>query len=780
MNLNLRTKMNRLLILMFVMGSLLFGQNKSNTTISGFVFDEANQEAMIGVNVFIEDLLIGASTNVSGYYVITDIPIGQVKLKTSYLGYKTQETILNVKPGENVKLNIILAEDLMETEAIVVSADSVPIAVKMFQADISSIKLAPIQLNAIPQIAEADLLRSLQTLPGILPLSDFSSALYIRGGTPDQNLYLLDGTDVYNPEHAFGIFSTFNTDAIKQVDLSKGGFGAERGGRLSSMIDITNLDGNREHFEGKASISLLSAKTTLQMPLGKSGSLSGAIRRTYFDKTVGKAIDEIPDYYFYDGNIKAFFDLNANNKLTISGYGGRDALDLDFNTEDNFDLGFKYDWGNYTGSAKWTHVFNPKLFSNFWITGSRFSSHFKFEGIEVTEDNTLNDVTVKGSMEYHYSNDLNFNFGFEQKFLELEYSSKQPAVEVHISPFRSNSVGYLAAGWKPSWDWDIKAGLRFNFFNADKNYTTLAPRLAVKHRLDDKSTLKFSSGLYHQFLHRIPRFFIADIWTATGDELKPSSSTHIILGYQREVADYWQFEVETYYKTYKDIYSYDQNFIADLTATKFNENGDPIFQSAEPLLNRGKGTSLGFEVLLRKDVGIVTGWAGYSFANTEHTIKSINDGNSFEPRHDRKHTVNLISNIDLDNTFRWFYNRPMKQDSSHWSLGVNFVFSTGQPITEPGSAYLGITTPDDPTRDVYYHPTEINQIRLPAYARLDLSVTWTLLFDTWKMAPYLQIYNIGNRQNVWFASYGYSNGLPDFEEEYMFPLLPTIGVNFEF
>ena len=288
--------MNRLLLLIFSMVSFLFGQNKINTTISGFVFDEANQEAIIGANVYIEELLIGSSTNVSGYYVITDVPAGTNKVQTSYLGYKNEIIHVDVKAGENIKLNIFLKEELMETETIVISADSIPIAVKMFRADISSIKLAPIQLTAIPQIAEADLLRSLQTLPGILPLSDFSSALYIRGGTPDQNLYLLDGTDVYNPEHAFGVFSTFNTDAIKQVDLSKGGFGAERGGRLSSMIDITNLDGNREEFEGKASISLLSAKTTLQMPLGKSGSLSGAIRRTYFDQTIAKAVDEIPDY----------------------------------------------------------------------------------------------------------------------------------------------------------------------------------------------------------------------------------------------------------------------------------------------------------------------------------------------------------------------------------------------------------------------------------------------------------------------------------------------------
>ena len=359
--------MKRLILILSTISTIGFSQSESGmATISGFVFDETNHEAIIGANVYIEDLLIGSGTNVSGYYVIAEVPVGDHELKASFLGYSNWGKKVRVAAGENLRINIILKEGFLETETIVVTEDSIPLAEKLFKADISSIKLAPLQINAIPQIAEADLLRSLQTLPGILPLSDFSTALYIRGGTPDQNLYLLDGTDVYNPEHAFGLFSTFNTDAIKQVDLSKGGFGAEKGGRLSSVIDITNLDGNREFFEGKASISLLSAKTTLQMPLGESGSLSGSIRRTYFDQTIARAIDDIPNYYFWDGNIKAFFDINKNNKLTISGYGGRDILDIDFNTNDDTDLGFQYNWGNITGSAKWTHIISPTLFSNFW------------------------------------------------------------------------------------------------------------------------------------------------------------------------------------------------------------------------------------------------------------------------------------------------------------------------------------------------------------------------------------------------------------------------------
>jgi len=274
-------------------------------------------------------------------------------------------------------------------------------------------------------VAEADLLRSLQTLPGILPLSDFSSALYVRGGTPDQNLYLIDGTDVYNPEHTFGIFSTFNTDAIKQVELPQGGFGAEYGGRLSSVLNVTNLDGNREEFEGSAAISLLSAKTTLQGPLGKTGSLSGSFRRTYFDQTVGRAVDEIPNYYFYDGNLKAFFDFGRDN-LTISAYGGRDFLDVVFNPDATEETGLITDWGNKTTSARWTRVFTPRLFSTFWVTGSRFSSDLLIEVADIRERNFVSDLTFKGTLEHHRSRQFQTRLGFEQKNLEVQFRQVFP------------------------------------------------------------------------------------------------------------------------------------------------------------------------------------------------------------------------------------------------------------------------------------------------------------------------------------------------------------------
>jgi len=766
------------LLFCLLLSSPLHAQEVS--TLSGYVLDASNGEALIAANIYLEDTQLGAATNLSGYYVIPNIPPGTYVVVCSYLGYRSQRETVTINGVKEQKLNIVLEPELFESEAITVTADSIPISQQLYEKEISQVKLSPLQINSIPQIAEADLLRSLQTLPGILPLSDFSSALYIRGGTPDQNLYLLDGTDVYNPEHAFGLFSTFNTDAIKQVDLSKGGFGADQGGRLSSIISVTNLDGNREEFEGKASISLLSAKTTLQMPLGESGSFSASLRRTYFDQTIARFIDDIPNYYFYDGNAKAFWDIDDNNHLYVSFYGGRDVLDFKVNNSVAADLGFLYDWGNETGSIKWTHLFGSRLFANFWLTGSRFSSFLNFEGFDASEENTLLDLTAKGSLEFYHTTTWHSDFGFERKHFDVRFLSLGPGREVRVKTTPVHSVGYLQSTWRPQNIWDISAGLRFNHFSSDKDFVSWEPRFSVKYRVDTKQSVKFATGTYHQFLHRIPRFLIADIWTTTNSERTYSKSNHYILGWQRELPQGLQLEVEAFYKDYKDIYSFNQTFLTDLEASGYNENDEPVFTSGAALLNRGDGISRGFEVLLRKDTGVLNGWAGYSLAYTNYWVDDVNQDREFQPRHDRRHTVNLVANIDLDNAFRLFDRRSFRKDSSSWSLGINFIYASGQPFTEPGSGYFIGSAPGTPVRDVYFAPTQINQIRLPYYSRLDLSVTWQKQFNGWRLIPYLQIFNIGNRSNVWFATYDFEDGQPTLAEQYMFPLLPTIGVNVEF
>ena len=778
-------KLTVFMILCVLMTSTLFSQSKT-ATISGFVYDKLSGEALIGANVYIKEVNTGASSNVSGYFAIPSLSEGTYNIIASFIGYKTYSEKVVIKNGEQKRLDINLQPEAVQSAEVVVNADSIRTIDKLFNKPVSKIELTPTQLSKVPQVVEADLLRTLQTLPGIVPVSDFSSAIYVRGGTPDQNLYLIDGTDVYNPEHAFGLFSTFNTDAIKKVELYKGGFGAEYGGRLSSVLDVTNNDGNRNEFQGKASLSLLSVGTTLQAPIGSIGSLSGSIRRTYIDQTLAKVIDDVPDYYLIDGNLKAFFDLNESNKLSVSFYGGKDNLDFVFDKDKPESIGFNYLWGNQTASINWKTILNPKLFANFWITGSRFFSDFDFSDVNFTEKNRMRDVTFKGALEYFYSEKLNMKFGFEQKNLSGSLKEDFSSGKVDISKHRKQYTGYVTSQWKPTPLWDVEAGVRYDYFDSDNNYNNVDPRLTLKYRLDETSNLKFSAGIFHQYLNRIPRMFFVSIWTTADEYVKGSSANHFILGYQKALPGKIELEVEAYYKGYKDIYSYNQNSLSDVEPGGYDDNNNPVYNNTKGLFNRGDGKSWGAEILLRKDVGAATGWIAYSYSKTKYNIETVNQGNDFYPRHDRTSAVNVVANFDLDNVFRELRGEQFINPDKKWSLGLNFTYFSGQPITLPGSVYLAHGLPDwqDNPNSIGIYPSGINEYRLPPYIRLDLSLTYEIKYDGWSMAPYLQIFNVLNRKNVWFIKY--DNEIKenvvtqDISTVNMFPILPSIGINFKF
>lgn len=761
-------------------------QASDGGTVSGFVYDAENGEALIGANAVLQGTGLGAGTNISGYFAIPGVLPGKYKLAVSFIGYKSYSEEVKVVKRDNKILKIYLKADALQSKEIVVSADSIPIGDKLFNKPISRVELNAAQINNIPRVIEADLLRSLQTLPGVQPLSDFSSALYIRGGTPDQNLYMIDGTDVYNPEHAFGLFSTFNTNAIKKVELSKGGFSSEYGGRLSSVLNVTNLDGNRNRFQGDVTISLISGATTLQAPLGSLGSISGSFRRTYIDQTYAKVVDEIPDYYFYDGNLKAFLDLNEKNKLVVSFYGGQDKLHFLFDKDASNSNGFDYDWGNMTGSINWKTIFSPNLFSSFWITGSRFFSNFDFNGFDFSETNDINDLTFKGSLEYYASKEFTVKFGFETKNLTGKFIEDFPGGKVDAVKTRNHFSGYVTTNWRPTPLWDIETGLRYDYFNSDKDYKDLDPRFSVKYRLNETSTLKFSTGIFHQYLNRIPRMFIASIWTTADQTIKGSSADHFILGYEKQLFESFEFEVEGYYKKYHNIYSFNPTFFTDIKADKYDVNNEPIYSSYASLYNRGDADSYGLEIMLRRDLGAVNGWIAYSYSRTENKVDGLNQGKSFVPRHDRTSTVNMVANLDIAKFFDELKGKSSDESSSKWLLSTNFVYSTGQPITLPASVYWAKAVPDwgDNATNIALYPSELNSYRLPPYIRMDVSLTYEKNYEKWSIAPYLQIFNIGNRKNIWFIDYDNKIKGNQVTQEIkpinMLPLLPSIGVNIKF
>ncbi len=767
-------------ILLWTLSSVGFVQAG---TISGFVFDDSNGESLNGANIYFNDPNFGATSNQSGYYVVSDLPAGTYQLHCNYVGFKEFDQEITIDAAENIKLMIHLKPAIEQTEEVVVTADSVRTSVQLFRKAISRIDINPAEIKTMPAVLETDLLRTLQSLPGILPISDYSSKIYVRGGTSDQNLFLVDGADVYNPEHAFGLFSTFNTDAVKNIKISKGGFSAEYGGRLSSVLDVTNLDGNRKEFEGTAEVSLLSAKSTVQLPIGKFGSISASYRRTYFGETAKLFYDDIPDYYFYDGHIKAFFDINADNKISLSFYSGDDFLDYDFASGEEGAPSIHYDWGNTTASIRWTHVFSPSLFSNFYVTASRFDSKFEVSEVNHSETNNLFDLSFKGQLEYAFNKELSTRFGFEHKDLNTNLQQDNPGGVVDIERDRQSSTGYLSFDWKPTPNWLIEPGIRFNRFASDKTFLDWAPRFAAKYRLTETINLKASTGIFYQYLHKIPRPFIADIWTTSDKFHDRSKSIHYILGFQKEVANNLSLEVEAYYKDYQNLYSL-KNYFLDFEPTYYDDKGRPVYTKTEGLFDRGSGNSIGLELLLRKRFGSLNGWLAYSLAQTEYTVEGINGGKPFPPRHDRTHVINAVVNLDLKNAIREMQGRSFVNDKGKWKFGFNFVYTSGQPITLPSSTYYGTTVPDQPNPGLSLYPTDINEYRLPDYIRLDLSLSYRRQFKNWSLAPYAQVFNAGGRENVWFISYeGEETEDQVTQTVETFNMLPTLysfGVKLEF
>ncbi len=776
--------MKKFILLNLLIVRLLFAQNESS--LSGFIYDKTTGEALIGANVFISNINRGAVSNVFGYYSIPKIKSGTYEVNISYVGYKTYSEKISLQKDEDRKLNVFLEQDVIQGKEILVKADSVRIVEKLFNKPVSNIELSPKQIQSVPRVIEADLLRTLQTLPGIVPLSDFSSAIYVRGGTPDQNLFMIDGTDVYNPEHAFGLFSTFNTDAIKKVEVFKGGFGAEYGGRLSSVIDVTNNDGNRNFYEGKASLSLLSISSTISGPIGNIGSISGSIRRTYLDQTIAKWVNEVPDYYFIDGNLKAFFDLSNSNKLSVSYFGSKDNLNFVLDKKRPESLGFDYIWGNQTGSINLRSVFTSNIFGNFWITFSHFNSFFDFDDVGVKEDNVINDLTFKGNVQYFFSENFNFKFGFEQKNANGGLKQDFPGGKVDASKSRKLYSVYSSSIWKPNPLWNLEVGLRGDYFVSDKVYKNIDPRFSLKYRLSENANIKLSAGSFHQYANRIPRLFFVSIWTTADSFVRGSSSNHFIFGYERALGEKFQFEFETYYKSYKNIYAYNQNYVVDVVPSNYSNDNFPIYNNQKGLFTRGDGYSYGVEFLLRKETGAITGWLSYSFSNTNYTFDGINQGKSFIPRHNRTHAVNLVSTIDLNNFINEIKNQSFEKNDKQWILGLNFTFFSGQPITLPSSVYLFTQFPDweQNKNSLATYPSTINTFNLPYYSRFDFSLTYEINYDGWIMSPYIQVFNLFNRKNVWFIQY--KNEIvkdrvkQKIENVNMFPFLPSFGITIKF
>jgi len=399
------------------------------------------------------------------------------------------------------------------------------------------------------------------------------------------------------------------------------------------------------------------------------------------------------------------------------------------------------------------------------------------------ETNDLFDLSFKGQGEYTLFHNLHSKFGFEVKNLETSYQSDSPGGIVDLDRERQLYTGYLSLIWNPTPNWYIEPGIRYNYFVTEKIFQDWAPRFAAKYRLTETINLKASTGIYYQYLNKVPRPFIADIWTTSDIYYNRSQASHFIIGFQKEIANNISLEIETYYKEYTNLYSL-KNYFLDFEPSAYDSRGRPIYTESDGLFDRGNGNSKGIEFLFRKRYGTINGWLAYSLAKTEYVVDQINQENPFEPRHDRTHVLNAVVNLDIRNALRFLKREGFKYDRARWLFGMNFVYSSGQPITLTSSTYYSNSVPDQSYNQLFLYPTAINIFRLPAYIRLDLSLTYEHHYDSWVLSPYIQIFNIGNRENVWFIQYENEETagkiIQTVETFDMFPLLPTVGIRIKF
>lgn len=467
--------MNKLRPILLLLYFIAFSSAQDSGMISGFIYDATSRESLIGANVYLSGTDLGIATNSDGYYVIQNIFPGDYELNISYLGFDHVKKAIQVGPGESLQLDIELAPAVVELTTIDVSAEKLERKVNM---QVSRTNLNVRQLKSVPQLGEADLFRTLQSLPGVLTENDFSTGLIIRGGNSDQNLILLDGITVYNPSHVGGVFSNFILDAVKEADLLKGGFNAEYGGRLSAVLNVRSREGNQKEFHGKGSLSLLSAQTTLEGPIGK-GAWVASGRRTWFDKVFAGTKLEFP-YYFWDFQGHVFQDLTANDRLSFSWYAGDDDLYWD-----EFELRGK--WGNETYSMNYRKLFCRRLVSNLLLAKSRFDIYFGLGGdAGIGERDYISDITTRNDWTYFWSDKAQLKFGWEVKDLDFVYFAEGFGENLYESRTSTNeAASYTKLKYWPTQKWMIEPGFRVGYYGNSATKIFYDPRFATKFLLTD-------------------------------------------------------------------------------------------------------------------------------------------------------------------------------------------------------------------------------------------------------------------------------------------------------
>jgi hypothetical protein len=618
-------------------------------------------------------------------------------------------------------------------------------------------------------MGEMDVMRTLQMMPGVKSSSDINSALYIRGGSPDQTLILMDHNVVYNPTHLFGLFSTFNADAVKRINLMKGGFPAEYGGRSGSVLDVITNEGNRKEMEGLVDIGILSMRGALEGPLpGKKGSYAASARRTYLEpilETLRKQEDfeDLPDYYFYDANGKVNLDLTDRTTLTMAGYWGSDHLDFKGGPDDS-PIGVELTWGNRTLSSRLRHVLSSDMFITFGGAVSRYKSKWTIENdgvdLERAEDR-LADYSFKTDLEFMGHENHQFKTGLwlsYYDFLLKVVSGDEAFVDIDDGTY--NLSWYVQDRWRIHPKWEIQPGVRAYYHESGERYK-VDPRLGIVYHYRPDMRFKIAGGRYHQFIHVISfgeGMANFDIWTPVDETMKPAYTNQIVLGYEWEPREDLEFTTETYYTDMQDVAIF--NMLTDEQST----DGSDAFIF-------GEGYAYGIEFMLRKQAGRLIGWLGYSLSWTQRRYPDTyqNNGDWYYPKWDRRHDFIATAMYELNH--RWDF-------SASWRL------NTGQGFTQP----IGVTTVPMAGVDPEYMWNngrqvingDLNNYRFPEDHRLDVTATWKHHFFKWPAKLNLSIYNLYNRRSYWMRVTDLEENPVEITDVKLLPIIPMISYEVRF
>ncbi len=777
--------------------SISFINAQEKFTLSGTILEAASNETLISVNIIIPDLQTGTTTNEYGFYSIT-LPEGTYQIIISYIGFA--DVVETIELTQNITKNFKLKEATENLDEVVIIENIEKLNIKKPQMSVNALSASTIK--QIPVVlGEADVIKAITLLPGVTTAGEGASGFNVRGGAADQNLILLDEATIYNSSHLFGFFSVFNPDAIKDLKLYKGGIPARYGGRVSSVLDMYQKEGNSNAFHANGGIGLVSSRLLLEGPIKKEKASFLLGGRSSYAHLFLPLFDVDNKAYFYDLNTKISYKINPNNNIYLSGYFGRDV----FSINDSF----KNTYGNSVLNFRWNHLFSDKLFSNLSLIYSDYYYGLNLNFVEFKWDSGIKNFNLKYDFKHYLNNKIKLQYGLNSIYHAFNPGEINPSIETSgintrklIDKYALENAIYIDAEHNISERLTASYGLRYSSFlrlgqkelniyendnpiifneelqiyekanpigtesfsksKAIKTFGNLEPRLALAYQLNDESSIKASYNRLSQYLHLLSNTSSPaplDVWTPSGKYIKPQILDQVAIGYFQNFKDRtYSLEVESFYKKVKNRIDY-------------IDGGDLIANDAiEQVILNGKARAYGLEMLFRKNEGRFKGWLAYTLSKSEQQTPGrttsetgINNGNWYSTAYDKTHDISITGTYDLN---------------PKWTISANFLLQTGQPITYPNGQYEynGIKIPSYTNR---------NEYRLPTYHRLDISANYTPKPENkkgWQSYWTFGVYNMYNRRNAASISFRQNRDTRENESVKLsiFGIVPAVSYNFKF